>query len=192
MHHYQERDVIDSLITDLQGRPGYRVYRYIRDTAGLLAWTPIGTYSITPVNNTVEVTDEYNLRMIKLVSPISEGTTWKGNSYLSLEPYASAYSFSNDDNMSVWDYNISKTAETVTLNGKTYTDVVTVKQIDEGVNAPVAVDTAYGSRSFSIEKYSKNIGLIYQNYILWEYQPNPGGTPYYVGFGIERSILDHN
>jgi hypothetical protein len=27
---------------------------------------------------------------------------------------------------------------------------------------------------------------------LWEYQPNPNGTPYRTGFGIKRTIIDHN
>ncbi|MDB5196616.1 MAG: hypothetical protein JWP88_987, partial [Flaviaesturariibacter sp.] len=52
--------------------------------------------------------------------------------------------------------------------------------------------SAFASRSFARDKIAKGIGLISQEYILWEYQPNPNGTPYKIGFGVKRTILDHN
>ena len=56
----------------------------------------------------------------------------------------------------------------------------------------VYTDLFYGIKSYAVDKYSKNIGLIYQELALWEYQPNSGGTPYKVGFIVKRSILEHN
>jgi hypothetical protein len=53
-------------------------------------------------------------------------------------------------------------------------------------------DLPYGIKSYAVDKYSKNIGLVYQELALWEYQPNPGGTPYKIGFAIKRSMVDHN
>ena len=45
----------------------------------------------------------------------------------------------------------------------------------------------------SVEKYSKTIGLIYRQFILWEYQPNPSGPdPYNTGFGVTMWMIDHN
>ncbi|HEX7846064.1 MAG TPA: hypothetical protein VF476_09725, partial [Chitinophagaceae bacterium] len=32
IHKYQQKHVIDALITDNEGRPSYRVYRYLRDS----------------------------------------------------------------------------------------------------------------------------------------------------------------
>jgi hypothetical protein len=60
------------------------------------------------------------------------------------------------------------------------------------VNATISDPKAFGSRTFSIDKYAKNLGLVYQELILWEYQPNHGGTPFRVGFGVKRSMIDHN
>jgi len=49
IHKYQVKHVIDKQITDNLGRPSYRVYVYIRDSAGLQPWLPAGnTYYITP------------------------------------------------------------------------------------------------------------------------------------------------
>jgi hypothetical protein len=274
-HVYQEKDVVNAPSTDALGRPSYVVYRYLRDSAGTGAWGSFGTgtYFITPTATGVEVTDD-NMRVIKLASPVKQSESWKGNSYLATEPYFLKFpaNFGNDDNMNDWDFRITNTGETVTLNGKTYKDVITVLHVDEknlpdtiivannkaqisatvqGVwltgtatdtvvitgttprsgavridnhtNKPAKLgsyitdagkgrsfeffngnwryannrdsvynDPPFATKSYSVEKYAKGIGLIYQDLILWEYQPNIGGTPFKVGFGIKRTILDHN
>ena len=188
---YQEKNLVDSLITDNLGRPSYRVFRFLRDTAGKTPWQPAGTYFITPTENTVEVV-ENNLRFLKLAAPVQEGTSWKGNRFLPDDPYGSAYDFSNDDGMVDWDYAYTETGESATVGGKNYTNVATVVQVDESTNAPVSNALLYGFKNFSSEKYAKGLGLIYQEYIMWEYQPPSSPRPGYRGFGVKRSIIDHN
>ena len=71
VHKYQQKHVIDALITDNLGRPSYRVFRYIRDSVDASSWTasqawvPNGSYLITVLDNQVEVIED-NLRFIKL------------------------------------------------------------------------------------------------------------------------------
>ncbi len=76
-HSYQERHLVESQITDNLNRPSFRIYRSIRDLAGTQPWRQSGSYFITPLSNAVEVIED-NLRTIKLISPIKEGTSWKG------------------------------------------------------------------------------------------------------------------
>lgn len=58
---------------------------------------------------------------------------------------------------------------------------------------PYTTDTKYGTTSYSVEKYAKGIGLIYQELLLWEYQPSTAGQGgYKIGFGVKRSMIDHN
>jgi hypothetical protein len=273
IHVYQEKDIVNSETTDGMGRPSYVVYRYIRDSAGTGPWSSLGTYLITPTNSGIEVNDD-NMRVVKLAAPVKDGNSWKGNSFLATEPYFSKFpaNFGNDDNMNDWNFTITKTGETVSINGKSYSDVVTVNQVDEK-NLPdtiqvannkaeigatiqsvwlvgTATDTVrltgitprsgalsiynrtsmpaklgnytteagkgrsfeyfngswryannrdsvyndppFATKSFSEEKYAKGTGLVYQELILWEFQPDIGGTPFKVGFGIKRSILEHN
>ena len=190
-HYYEEKNVVDAQITDNLGRPSYRIFRYIRDTAATQAWQPAGTYFITVSNGTVEVIED-NMRVVKLVSPIKEGTVWKGNRYLSDDPYESKYSFSNDDNMEDWEFSIKAAGETVKLGTKTFNNVITIQSIDESLNAPVTDTKAFGSKSFSEEKYVKGIGLIQQELILWEYQPPTSVSGFKVGFGVKRRLIDYN
>ncbi len=191
---YQVKHVIDAQITDNEGRPAYRVYRYLRDTAGLQPWQAAGSYAITPLADQIELT-ENNLRFIKLHLPIRSGFTWRGNKYLPDNPYNSAgYNFSNDDNMEDWDFTYNGDPVSFSYRGNNYTDVLTVEQVDEAFNVPITSPTSYAAKSKSVEKYSKNIGMIYREYELWEYQPNTGNPagPYKTGFGITMWMIDHN
>jgi hypothetical protein len=121
--------------------------------------------------------------------PFKLNTDWKGNKYLSDDPYASLYTFSNDEGMNDWDYSMDDFDESVILGGQTIDDVYTIFHIDDKLNAPVIDFGSGGWRSYSTEKYAKNIGLITRDLILWEYQPNPG---FKTGFGIKMWMIDHN
>jgi uncharacterized protein YacL (UPF0231 family) len=194
VHKYQVKHVIDAQITDNQGRPCYRVFVYIRDSAGLQAWQPAGnTYTITALSDQVEV-QEGNLRFIKMHMPIKDGFSWKGNRFMPDDPYTGKFNFSNDDNMEDWDYYFDGESSSFSYSGINYSNVSTIEEIDDAINVPITVPTAYASRSRSVEKYSKTIGMVYREYEMWEYQPNTGGSggPYKTGFGIKLWMIDHN
>lgn len=190
-HSYQEKHVVDASFTDNTGQKSYRIYRYLNNLAGTQSWAPAGTYIITPTLGTLEVI-ENNMRVIALAGPVKEGQSWKGNRFIGPEPYASLHNFSNDDNIGDWDFEIESTSETITLNNRSVKNVITVTHINEILNVPITDPTAFASKSLSVDKFAKGIGLVYQEHVLWEYQPNPNGTPYKTGFGIKRSLLEHN
>lgn len=193
IHRYQVRDQVDALVTDNLGRPSYRVFRSIRDSAGTLPWQPSGTYMITPLTDQVEVIED-NFRFIKLHMPVKDGFSWKGNKYLPNEPYDPNYTFSNDISIQDWDYYYDGSSSSFSHRGNNYDNVYTVEEVDESFNVPITIPTSYATKSRSVEKYSKNIGLVYREYTLWDYQPNTGGSggPYYTGFGITMWMIDHN
>ncbi len=57
---------------------------------------------------------------------------------------------------------------------------------------PYNSELPFGNTSFSVEKYAKGIGMVYQEFLLWEYEPNSAGTAFKEGFGIKRSMVEHN
>src|SRR4030095_12077071 len=81
IHSYLVKHVVDDAITDNLGRPGYRVFTYLSDTTGTEPWQPNGSYSVTVLDDHVEVIED-NMRVITIVLPVREGTEWKGNTYL--------------------------------------------------------------------------------------------------------------
>jgi len=193
VHSYQEKQIVDAQITDALGRTGYRILRFIRDTSGTQPWAPAGTHQIVPTDKTMEVI-ENNLRFIKLALPIIQDYTWEGNHYIPDDAFSSVYTFNNDRGMDKWDYTYSSVGGSMTVNGHTYNDALTVDGVDDSFNANEtnfsAIDpTVYASVNYLQDNYAKGIGLISQTFIMWEYQP---GAATRVGFGIKRSIIDHN
>lgn len=186
---YQLKHVVDAQITDNLGRPSYRVFTYIRDSAGTQPWSASGSYYVTPLTSSTEVIDD-NMRVIKLHLPIKEGYQWQGNTYLADDPYYPSYDFNNDADIKNWDFTYDIFEPATSYRGQNYTDVYTVLQQDEHSNAPVTDFNSYGFNTVSIEKYSKNIGLVYRKYELWDYQTAP--TVHYTGFGITMWMIDHN
>jgi hypothetical protein len=193
IHKYQVKHVVDAQVPDNLGRPSFRILRYLRDSSGTQPWIENGTYFITPLADQAEVIED-NLRFIKLHLPFKLNTDWKGNKYLADRPYASLYTFSNDDGMNDWDYNMEAFDEIASIGGKAVNDVFTIFQIDEKMNAPVTDYTVAGWRTLATEQYAKNIGLVSRDYILWEYQPNTNGVGIgpTTGFGIKMWMIDHN
>lgn len=193
VHSYQVKHQVEALTNDNIGNPMYKVYRYIRDTAGTLPWQPAGSYFITPLADQVE-TSEDNLRMIKLHLPLRSGFTWKGNRYLPTDPFGPLYNFSNDDNMADWDFFYDGDPSSFSYKGINYSNVYTVEQVDEAFNVPITSPTSYAAKSRVVDRYSKGIGLVYREFEIWEYQPNTGGSggPYKTGFGITMWMIDHN
>lgn len=275
VHSYQEKHQVDTVITDNLGRPSYRVFRFLRNADGTGPWRSAGVYLITRLRGQVEVV-ENNMRVIKLILPVKTGTTWKGNRYLSEDPYAPLYSFNNDNHMSLWNFTIDSTGGTLALNGKNYSNVLTINQVNthnlpdtlnvepgnvltipntktdvwargastdtitvtampplrpgndlyiyngthhalmlDSVYVPVAKGRLYEYRNgkwqasanapmptddlpvasvdVSIEKYASGIGLVYQEVELWQFETNTAGSSAYkIGFGIKRTLLEHN
>jgi hypothetical protein len=200
-HSYEEKDIIDAVVPDALGRPSYRIFRYMRDTLETQPWAPSSTYYITPVvdsntriYNRIEVIDN-NMRVVKLAKSVKLNQTWKGNEYLGTDPFATLFGtdFQEDDNMGQWDFTITATGESLNINGKTYANVITVQAANELDNVPVVDPNRLATSVVSIDKYAKGVGLVYQEYSLWERQPATlNSIVYYNGFGVIRRIIDHN
>lgn len=188
---YQEKHQVDAQLTDNLGRPSYRVFRFTRDTNGTMSWKPSGSYFITATDRTIELVED-NLRFLKLSFPVKEGNGWKGNRYLPYDPYGIFYEFSNDDAMVEWDYQYADVGSSKTINGKTYGNTITIEQIKDSSNMPIVISGSYGFVNYAVDTYAKGLGLIQQEIRMFEYQPPTSPRPGLKGFGVKRTIIDHN
>ena len=195
-HRYQLKLEVAEVFADNEGRPSYRIDRWIRDSAGLGFWENNGTFYITPLEDQVEVV-ENNLRVIKLHAPFRDGFNWRGNQYLPNEAYESfGYAFSNDNSMRNWDFTYNLFDTYFEYNGYEYDDVYTIEQEDYADNVDedgdIIAPMQYANRTKAVERYGRGIGLVYREYELWEYQPTTRPDPFYIGFGIRMWMIDHN
>lgn len=139
------------------------------------------------------------MRVLKLMLPTAEGFSWKGNTYLSDHPYNPDFPLYIDYNMRLWDFTYSSINQTEKIGTTTLDSVTTLTHIDKSENVPMVTDTAFASRELSLEKYAKNIGLVYREFQLWENQPRKTSTgnvvsfnPVRIGFGIKMWMIDKN
>lgn len=193
VHSYLVMHQVDTLLQDSQGKDCYRIYKFMSDTTGTGNWVAAGTYTITLNGNQVEWNED-NLRQIKLHLPIRPAFSWKGNAYLTANPLDPPYNFSNDDDMQQWDYQYVGIPSSFQYRDQPYHEVLTVSQVDSKFNAPVTIPSAYGFRNFALDRFAKGIGLVYREWVCWEYQPNTSGSggPYKIGFGITQWMVSHN
>jgi hypothetical protein len=191
IHRYRVRHTIERQSVDNQNRPAWVVVTHITDSLGVGPWV-----------QKLEVT-ENNLRVIKLNLPTQPGFTWKGNSYLPNRPYNPEFPISIDANMNLWEFKYETVNGSETIGGNQLTDVTTVFHIDESENVPIVTDTSFASRELSVEKYAKNVGLVFREFQLWENQPRPRTTgtppnvittydPVRIGFGVKMWMIDKN
>jgi hypothetical protein len=100
IRHYQAQYKVEAQTTDNLGRDGYTIYRYLRADS-TQSWTIDNVFTVFPTGNSIEYIQD-NLRFLKLMAPIDEGFSWKGNSYLAFDPYRS-YVFADPAFMEDWD-----------------------------------------------------------------------------------------
>jgi hypothetical protein len=183
--HYQVQDRVDAKITDNLGRPAFRILRFIRQNASQ-EWIPNNTFMAVPTENSIEFI-ENNLRFVKLQLPVKQDFSWKGNSFINTT------SSSNDVKyLDGWDYVYDSIEQPLVINNTTFGNTITVSEIDYQDNNPLSQPSAYAEKTYSVEKYAKGIGLIYREFLHWEYQPPESPTYGYTGYGIKMSIIDHN
>jgi hypothetical protein len=70
-----------------------------------------------------------------------------------------------------------------------FKNTITVFEVSDSTGNPAIPGTEYAEKTYSIEKYAKDIGLIYKEFIHLEYQ---AADNTYKGFGEKLSIIDHN
>ena len=184
---YQVKDSIENEITDNTGRPAFRIVRYIRKNAGQ-TWTANNTFMVIQTATTIEFV-ENNLRFQKLKLPIKDGYIWKGNSFIDTYSLNSSTKYLDD-----WDYTYDSVNVPLILPGIQLSSTLKVNQRDEFLGQdPKLPNTQYAEKNYSVEKYAKGIGLIYKEFLHWEFQgTQPGRPSFFSGYGVKLVMTAHN
>lgn len=182
IHSYQVKITVDALTTDALGRPAYRLFRYIKYN-GTPNWIPDNTFWAIHTGNTYEFI-ENNLRFLKLMQPVRENFSWKGNVYIDTRSANTDFRFMDD-----WDYVYENVNQPATVGTFTFDSTLTVNQREDSLGLPIVPETQYAEKTLAKEIYAKNIGMVYRNFLHWEFQRVYNG---YVGYGVTYTMIDHN
>lgn len=143
--HFQVMEVIDSVITDLEGRVTLRLERYKRLTSA----DPWVIYKVWTANKTLSNAEkkEDNITYIKLVLPPEINDTWDGNKKNNIGEEIYEYTSLNNP-----DY----------INSLSFDSTLTVLQSDE--------DDGIITKDYKIEKYAASVGMYYKESFIGEYK----------------------
>lgn len=185
---YQVKFLVDAEITDNLGRPAYRIIRQIRKDAAQ-PWIPDNTFTAINTGSGFEFIDN-NLRFLKLKAPVTNGFTWKGNSFINTSTQFTDFRY-----LDGWDYTYDSVGAPLALGSITLDNTIKVAQRDEIIGNPDDVNS-YSEINYGVEYYAKGIGLVYKRMFHSEYQPptTPGGSGYYsdASKGYILTMIDHN
>ena len=143
-YKYIINEKLEDAITDNEGRNAIKLVRYIKKYNPLIsydniAWTVKDVWNYTKTNTTLEVVEE-DIRFTKLIFAVKAEAIWDGNAHNTQGPLEYKYNY----------VNVSET-----INGKVFENVLYVEQKDDKSKNAI-------HRQFSIEKYAKDVGLVYR------------------------------
>ncbi len=175
--HYQVKHVIDSTFPDNEGREAYRLVRYKRADESQ-PWSLIDVWSFVPTTNTLEVSEE-NVKFVKLLFPPKKDQTWDGNKYVN-----------EDDNWWFWkpipwEYTVTELDVPMIIGQLQFDSTLTVLQQDE---------ESLIQKVNSVEKYAKNVGLIYKYFLALDKSKGDISRPWTdpdFGFIFTMTIVEY-
>ncbi len=143
-YKYRIKEKLEETFTDNQGRTAIRLVRYVKryDPAksyDQIPWTLKDVWNYTRTTTSLEVVEE-NVRYTKLVFPVKTDVSWNGNAQTTQPSMDYKYIFTDQKH---------------TVNGTVFDDVLCVEQKDDKRKNVI-------HRQYYIEKYARNIGLVYR------------------------------
>jgi hypothetical protein len=157
---YLKEKIADEFIDNL-GRIARRVERYYSDTLPS-SWELYNVYYIVKTTKSAERVED-NLRYIKLIFPNNVNDKWLGNRYIiSPPPYIID---SSNYRVQDWLYTIQDKDVSYNNSFRTFDSTLTVFHI---------YDSSAINKTYSIEKYARNVGMVYKEFWIVTGQTNIG------------------
>ncbi len=143
-YKYRIKEKLTENFTDNEGRSAIKLMRYIKKynpnlSYDAMNWTIKDVWNYTKTNTSLEVAEE-DVRFTKLAFPVNANSTWNGNAH---------------NTIGEWIYNYLYFDQPEVINNKSFENVLCVVQKDDKNKNAI-------HRQYYIEKYAKNIGLVYR------------------------------
>lgn len=178
---YLAKDSIESKFIDGEGRPSFRIFRYLRDLAQTQSWRYAETYYASINKDKIEYVDN-NLRFVALTTPATNGNQWNGTVYFNTSNTGLWYSFLSN---SFSTYKYESVGEPFTVLKGIIPNTCTVMQANDSTNLPT-----YRTKNLGKEVYAVNVGLIYKELFHYEWQSTTNAYTDY-SYGIKLNLIDY-
>lgn len=156
---FVKEEIIEVFVDQLQDTV-YRIERSVSPTSNY-DWTVVDIWAAQKDQAKATRTEE-NLKYMKLVFPLKENISWNGNSFIT-EDVKIFVGGETLDFFIDWDYRVRSIEPNAEVGENNYNEVATIINADSGENELI-------HRRFVLEKYAKDVGLIYKKHIILDTQ----------------------
>jgi hypothetical protein len=169
---FQIKEKIESIFSDNQNRPTIRLERYIKHYSktvpySAMPWVISDIWAENKTTTTAEKVEE-NVRFIKLAFPVKASQKWDGNA--------------QNNMLEKWDYDYEFFDQARWVGPLHFDSVLQVNQYDDK-------NKILTQRQLYIEKYARNVGMIYKQAIDVKSQSDANWTPTQTQQFFSKPIL---
>ncbi len=145
-------------------------------------WKPISVIILNPTATGLNWTQD-RVKYVKLMFPITEGFSWKGNANAPVSDADFAF-------LKNWDYEYRDFRKSYNTGYVNFDNTVTVLENDESVNYPGVDSGVAAYRTYSKAVYAYNVGLVYRELTHTTYRAN--NKQCLQGYTVVMQAIDHN
>lgn len=178
------RESITDTLRDNSNRLAYKLERAYRPS-DTVDWEVTDIWVAVATENQAERVEE-NLRFIKMTFPLIDGTIWNGNLFID-ETTTISVAGEQVELFRNWSYEVDGLDLQEEIGTMNFDSVATLIQAD----SENLVELRY-----SVEKYAKNIGLVYREMRIFDTQNISEILPWeekaQKGFSFTQTVIDHN
>ena len=177
----QLKYAITDTFTDKKKRLSYIMDVFARPYDGA-DWLHKYVILITPTPAGLLYTQD-NVQYIKMVFPVVEGYTWKGNQYAQVQTPLLAY-------LDNWDYTYQNYHLSYNNAYINFDNTVTVMERNQAVNYPNIDSAVNASNTYAKEVYAYNVGMIYKEWTHTTYKADTSKC--LTGYRVVMRAIDYN
>lgn len=188
----QIREEIVDTLRDNIGRQTFIIHRFYRKNDSQ-PWQIKDAWTSLKETQSAEKVEE-NLRFVKMVFPVEEDQTWDGNLFVDEEQNVPFIQFPSGDVLSIvmfknWSYSVLSKDSPDVIGGNIFDETLQIIQAD---------DENLIEKRYSVEKYAKNVGLIYKEQQILDTQciseciGQPWEDKAEKGFILRMNAIDFN
>lgn len=145
-------------------------------------WKPTNVIILNPTETGLNWTQD-NVKFVKLMFPIEDGFSWKGN--VNAPVNDADFRFLKD-----WNYQYRNYHKSYNTGFVNFDNTVTVLENDESVNYPDVDSMVDAYRTYSKAVYAYNVGLVYRELTHWTYKAD--NSQCVNGYSVVMQAIDHN
>lgn len=145
-------------------------------------WKAVSVIILTPTATQLLYTQD-RVQYVKMMFPVAEDMTWKGNQFAQVQDTTLAY-------LKDWNYTYQNYHKSYFNGLVNFDNTVTLLLDNENVNYQNVDSAVQGHRTYAKEVYAYNVGMIYKEWTHYTWVGDSSQVK--NGYSVTMQAIDHN